>query len=354
MTRSLHHTLAAVALAVSAIVATAAAPAAAASADTSGALTWGVRTADTAQGDGRQNFAYTVDPGDRLDDALVVSNHDDAPLELDVYAADGFTTQSGQLDLLPRAEDSTGIGTWISVSTGRITIPPGETAQVPFRVSVPANASPGDYLGGIVTSLPQPEQAEGIAVDRRLGIRVQMRVGGALAPSLAVEDLTVGYEPSLNPFAGATANVEYTVRNTGNTRLSALQSVAVSGPFGLLRADLPGVDEVPDLLPGDTWHVSARTDALVPLFWTTVDVTLAPRGPAGFAGAGDPALSTTSAGMLTIPVGQLALLVVVAALATGTVLAVRRSRRRRRAAEEARIEAAVAAALAEEHAPVVR
>ncbi len=70
-------------------------------------------------------------------------------------------------------------------------IQPGKTAQVPFKVSVPENATPGDYVGGILTTLTQADQAEGINVDRRLGIRIKLRVGGELKPNLAIENLHV-------------------------------------------------------------------------------------------------------------------------------------------------------------------
>ncbi len=37
--------------------------------------------------------------------------------------------------------------------------------QVPFTVEVPENATPGDYAGGIVTSLVEPDATQGINVD---------------------------------------------------------------------------------------------------------------------------------------------------------------------------------------------
>lgn len=336
------------ALAVAAFASVAAAaPAASAATTESPEVTWGVRTAQNDLGTARQNFVYDVAPGSRVDDALVISNHDDAPLELDVYAADGFTTQSGQLDLLPRAEESTYLGTWVTAGMAHVTIEAGGQVEVPFSLSVPSNATPGDYLGGIVTSLPQPEGADGLAVDRRLGVRIQLRVDGALNPGLVVENLTVAYTPTLNPFGPGSATVEYTVRNSGNTRLSAMQSVALSGPFGLLRGDIEGVEPVPDLLPGETWTVTAHSDAVIPLFWMNVDATLAPAGPAGFEGATDPAMFVTTTGTLAVPWAQLVLILVVAAIVFLVVRSRRRAKGKRKQAEDARVKAAVAAALKE-------
>lgn len=310
-------------------------------------VTWGVRTATNAQGSARDNFAYVIGPGGTVDDAIVVTNHDDQPLELDLYAADGFTTQSGQLDVLPRGEESSEVGVWIGVGQDHVQIPAGESAEIPFTITVPDNATPGDHAGGIITSLAQPAQEDGISVDRRLGIRVQLRVDGALQPGLVVEGLTVGFDSSLNPFAGGTATVDYTVRNTGNVRLSGQQSVALYGPFGLFRADIEGVDDVPEILPGEAWTVSATAENVFPLAWLGTDVTIDPAFPTGLESGPDLAMFVTSSGTVAIPWSLLVLVVLVVAALVVAVVLRRRARRLRTQGEDARVQAAVAAALKE-------
>lgn len=306
-------------------------------------LVWGVRTGTTAQGEGRENYAYTMLPGTTLEDSIVITNHDDAPLELDVYAADAFTTPTGQLDVLKAGETSRDVGTWVALREPHVSIPAGGAVEVPFTVEVPANATPGDHAGGIVTSLPQPEAGSGITVDRRLGVRMQIRVDGELAPALAVEDLHVGFEPTANPFGRSGATVTYTVHNTGNVRLSASQTVALHGPGGLDRVELTP-DAVPELLPGESWPVSVHADVALPLLRLQADVTLDPAPPAGLTGDPDPFTVTTST--LAVPWAQLALLLLVASATVVVVRLRRRALRRRREAEDARVRAAVEAALA--------
>jgi len=308
-------------------------------------VTWGVRTATNAQGSARDNFAYVIGPGGTVGDAIVVTNHDDQPLDLDLYAADGFTTQSGQLDVLTRGEESSEVGVWTGVGQEHVQIAAGESAEIPFTITVPENATPGDYAGGIITSLAQPAQENGITVDRRLGIRVQLRVDGALQPGLVVEGLTVGYASSLNPFAGGTATVDYTVRNTGNVRLSGQQSVALYGPFGLLRSDIEGVDDVPEILPGESWTVSATAENVFPLAWLGTDVTIDPAFPAGLESGPDLAMFVTSSGTVAVPWSLVALVLLVGAAVVVLVVLRRRARRRRKQSEDARVQAAVAAAL---------
>ena len=82
-------------------------------------------------------------------------------------------------------------------------------------------------------------------MERRLGIRIRLRVGGALAPALTIDSLHVGYHGSWNPFSKGDATVTYTIHNTGNAIQSAQQAVSVAGPFGLLRTNSAAIAAPP-------------------------------------------------------------------------------------------------------------
>jgi len=306
---------------------------------------WGVMTASTDQGEGRENYSYSVDAGSSLDDAVVIANHGTKAIDLDIYGADAFTTQSGQLDLLKRDEEQTGIGVWVTPETDHVTIKPGESTQVGFSLSVPDNATPGDYAGGIVTSMKLPDQQQGINVDRRLGIRIHLRVNGELAPSVSVENLHVDYSGTINPFAAGTATVTYTVHNTGNTRINGGQDVSVAAPFGLLRSGADDLAAMPELLPGESWDVSAPVSAF-PGFRLTAATILTPHylDETGTDTTMDAVRAT--AGVWAVPWALLAVVVVVAGIVVLLVL----RRRRRTSREDARVKEAVEQALREREA----
>jgi hypothetical protein len=151
----------------------------AATADDPSAMTWGVVPGDTAQGTGRANFAYDAAPGDTIQDSVVITNHGAAPLALDVYAADARTTTSGQLDLLTAAETSVDLGAWISLDLPAVTLDPGASVEVPFTVRIPADALPGDHSGGVITASVGADDGSTVRLDRRLALRVHLRVAGA-------------------------------------------------------------------------------------------------------------------------------------------------------------------------------
>ena len=313
-----------------------------------GDVSWGVRTASNDQGTDRQNFGYDIDPGKAVNDAFIISNHDVLPLDLSLYGADGFTTEAGQLDVVTQETESVALGAWIDFAADSITVPAGESVEVPFTVNVPENATPGDYAGAVITSLGQPSADQGLSVDRRLGIRIHLRVGGALAPGLSVADMKVDYSGTFNPFGTGDATVSYTLKNTGNARLTAGQSVSIAGLFGMLPADATDVAAAPELLPGESWKVTTRLSGVFPTFWLSAKAVVTLESAS--SDSSDAAIAPVEATATTwaVPWALLVLLLVLAALIVATVLLTRRLRRSRKVREDARVEEAVQQALAAE------
>lgn len=243
---------------------------------------WDVATVDGAFGSERPNFDYAVEPGDELEDRVAVVNNGVTPIKLVLYAADAFTTDNGQLDLRTRDRQPTSVGAWLRVEQDQISLQPGESAEVPFTVSVPNDAAQGDHLGGIVTA---PASVSSSTVPEvRVAIRVNLRVGESFQPNLAVDDLEVDYTG--DPLGAGRAIVTYTIRNTGDTMLAAEQSVVVAGPFDSFSVSADPVPQSPRLLPNETWRVSVPVDGVASSGLLTATVTIVPlyTDPAGSTG----------------------------------------------------------------------
>ncbi|MEV6415824.1 DUF916 domain-containing protein [Kribbella sp. NPDC051718] len=276
---------------------------------------WQVKTASNSYGSSRANYSYTVAAGSQVQDAFVVVNRGKAALDLAVSAGDAFTTSTGQLDL--RGADSKDVGTWVHADRSQVKVLPGKSVEVPFKIAVPADARPGDHLGGVITSLTQND------VERRLAIRIRLRVSGELKPSLAVEDLKVNYA------GNGDATVAYEIRNTGNTIAAARQTASVSGPFGQLKSQSAAIADSPQLLPGESWKVSVPVRDVTPAGRLTGAVELLPlvTDAAGSTATFAAVQTTTHAWTIPWVVVVLLVLVIVAA-----VLVIRRVRATRRQA----------------------
>jgi hypothetical protein len=302
-----------------------------------GEVSWATAPANDRLGQDRGHFTYTLAAGTRITDALAVTNRSKATITLKVYASDAFTTSTGALDLLPAARKPVDVGSWISVSKPSLTLRPQQSAVVPFTLTVPKNATPGDHSGGVVTSLVTDAGDGSVQLDRRLGSRLYLRVPGTVTPLLEVSGVHVDYDGSVNPASSGTATVTYTVANAGNVRLRARQSVRLAGPFGLLgrAAKLP---DLPELLPGSSFTRTATVHGVWPATQLTATVRLDP-----YTGPADPKVDagpmSGSGTTWAWPWGQFLVVVLLA----GAIAWARRQRRR----AAAKVDAAIAAAVSE-------
>jgi Bacterial protein of unknown function (DUF916) len=241
-------------------------------------FTWAVQPSGKDGPTGRAYFVYDVSPGQRIDDRVAITNLSGQSMTFTVYGADAFTAEDGGFGLRPATQRPTDVGSWAVFAERTYRIAAGKRAIIPFHVSVPANASPGDHTGGIVASVAQVRAAgdgQNVNVDRRVAARIYLRVAGEIRPSLQIDAMKIGYANPLNPFGTAPVVVSYRLRNTGNVRLKGTGQVQVRGPFGWLLAGTDPVD-VPELLPGGSITVTEQINGIVPAGRLGVRVTLEP------------------------------------------------------------------------------
>ncbi|MBK8462189.1 MAG: DUF916 domain-containing protein [Nigerium sp.] len=272
---------------------------------------WSVKPADNDHGNARANYAYTVEPGQVLEDAAVVTNHGAESLTLAVYAADGFTTADGLLDLVPTGAASEAIGAWTTVGVPSVTIAPNASATVPFTLTVPDHARPGDHVGGLVTSLRSTSETEALSIDRRLASKIAVRVPGTLTVDATVTGVRLAYTASGNPFAPGSATLSYRLANTGNALIYTREQVGIAGLFGLASGTaLSG--ETPEILPGSSIERTVEIPDVWPLFLTRASVDVTPIG-IGVSGAADAAHGSAFAWTVSLVWTAAALLVVAVA-----------------------------------------
>jgi hypothetical protein len=291
------------------------------------AITWSVAPSSVEGPDKRSWVERTVEPGESVTEYLAVRNLGTATTTFSLDAADGYFTEAGRFNMLKAGEASTDAGTWISVDDD-VTVASGATEIVPFTITVPANATPGDHAAGIaasISSVGTTSDGAQIGVDSRIGFRVMTQVAGELAPALAVSAVTAAYAPSWNPFAPGELSIRYTAENAGNTQLSFGEEAAGTAT------------ERGDLFPGETRRVSVEPHRMWPLGLISAEVVVQGAVPRGEALEVAPITETVV--VWAVPWAQLAVLAVVASV----ILSVLVARRRREATiarliEEARAE----------------
>jgi hypothetical protein len=257
-------------------------------------VTWSV-TPSQGTGKSRQSFDYKVDPGTQIQDSVVVANRGTTPADFLIYATDARNDfDTGAFGLLTRDEKPIDVGGWIKTASDKLTLQPGQQANIPFTLLIPSDATPGDHVGGIVAAVLTTTTKNGstITLEQRVGARVYLTVSGTPKVGVEATGLVAGFMPEWNPFAPGTMSVSYDVRNSGNIRMDINQKVDITGPFGIpLGSYTP--DPLSNLLPRQTVRIKVTVPAIAAaaLAWSTI--TLNP-GAIGTAGKVPSAISTDS------------------------------------------------------------
>lgn len=303
---------------VSSVLVIAAGPA---SAEDEGTITWAVSPADQDGPDGRSWVDLDVAPGESVTEHLAVRNLSSVAATFSLSAADGYFTDRGRFAMLSFSDTSTKSGQWVTVQDS-VDVEAGGTAVVPFTVTVPDDASPGDHAAGIAASVLSVSQTRGggqLGVESRVGFRVMTRVAGEVAPSVTITAVTGSYDTEWSPFSPGDMDLEVTIVNDGNLTMTVEGTAGAGGRSGSLsQADGAPVIE---LLPGETRVLSTRVDGVWPVGPVLVEAALT----ASLQGTDTQLPVNDTVRVWAIPWPQLASLVGVALLAYA-VLADRRRR----------------------------
>ena len=342
-----------------ALVAGAAAPGGAAAAERSSPagrvvqdknlVTVGIGPAGPERPDQRPYLEYGVQPGSVVLDHVAVVNQSEVPLTLAVYPGDAINSEGGGLDITQRAQRNQDLGSWVTVgkaaaggtldptsrSQTTVTVPPQSartgrgTVVVPVRIAVPADAAPGDHVGGIATALLSRganPTSQNIDLEQRVVARVYVRVAGPLEPGLSVDVLDADYTGGPGLGTAGTVRMTYRITNSGNVRLGAASRVDVRGPFGLGGRSVEA-QAVGELVPGGSAILTATVTDVWPTIRSSARV-LVRAVPAPSAELPDTDVATARAGLWSVTWQQ----AVLSALVLVLVLLVLLRRRGRRGA----------------------
>lgn len=249
---------------------------------------WSVYPASSELG-GRPYFYLSADPGTTLTDRVTVSNKTAAPLTFRLYAADAYNTErDGGFAVRARTEKQRGVGAWARPGRDRVTVPANSSVTVPYTLTVPESAEPGDHPGALVALDERIAAASGpvaVGIQQAVGARVYLRVNGPTVPALSVEDVTLAHDQPLVPGTGeSTALISYTLYNRGNVTLNPKVALTAEGLFGrdLLHRDLKRIPS--ELLPRQKIRLTERWSGAPQLEWGEVRLTASSRGVRESAG----------------------------------------------------------------------
>lgn len=242
-----------------------------------GDIEFSARPANPAPGEPAMYFQYSLSPGETGADELMVINLSETAAEFKLYPADARTSRYGGAEFGEESDEREEVGSWITLSSSRLTLGPGESQTVQFTFSVPPDAQPGKYYGAVVVEAVEPitQPAEEAGQERevlfnviqRIAVSVSETVPGPLVTAFEITDVQ-------QVWRGAQVGFDVALRNAGNTHLKnlegALEVMDASGqligsfpiplPFLLARDAIVFPINCEDILPPGRYSLAVSID----------------------------------------------------------------------------------------------
>lgn len=201
-----------------------------------------------------------ADPGQVLDRTISLTNLSDSEQTYYLVSKDISGVENEGTPIFADAgAEVTGfeLSTWISYATESIKLAPKASVDVPIKITVPKNASPGSHFGGIFVTVQSPKLREsGAGIAYEVGSLISIRIAGDVLESARIREFST--EKLLN----SSADVKFLARveNPGNVLIRPRGLLEINNMFGKRVGFLPVNDSRAGVFPGTTrpfqvtWH----------------------------------------------------------------------------------------------------
>lgn len=191
-------------------------------------------------------FTLRAKPGDVLNEATVVSNSSDEPIEVRVDGVDGLTGKTSGVVYANRDDRHLETSRWLRPEARRLVVAPRTTEKFRFRLKVPEDAVPGDHLAGLAfQDVHESTSKSRLAVRQvlRVVIGVQITVGDGSPAQAELGKLRIEALPGTN-----VPSVVLQLRNKGQVLCKPKARVTLTAPGGKRKTAEHQLDTI---LPGD-------------------------------------------------------------------------------------------------------
>lgn len=188
----------------------------------------------------RGYFTYTSKLDNLIQDSIHVTNVGTARGSIDLYAVDATTSQTSGVTFLDPEAPQQDVGTWITLSSRKVTLNPGQSQDVPFSLRVPGKVRPGQHGGGIIAREVTNQTVSSNSGSIHTAVQVHMQeILGVLVniPGTIVEKLNVTgitYDRK-----SASQNLLVGLANTGTQMVHPSGILQISAKKGRLLQNVP-------------------------------------------------------------------------------------------------------------------
>ncbi len=173
-----------------------------------------------------------LDPGGSVEGVLTITNESDAPQVYKIGTRDVTGMElSGRPNFSdkPGGEDPYAASAWVRPQKDSVPLAAWEAVEVPYRIEVPTDASPGGYFAAIFVTREADGIAEsGASVGFHVAALVNLRVNGEVREDLVLKEFSTGRAVHTD------LEVEFTARmeNTGTVHERPVGIITIADMFG--------------------------------------------------------------------------------------------------------------------------
>lgn len=137
-------------------------------------------------------FVKTIEPGKSIEDEVEIINGSNETKTILIYATDSIASSDGAFACAQSNDPVSNTGRWLDIRTPTVTVPAGGSTIVPFTITAPNNAEPGEHNACIIIQEQKEQRIQGgIGLSFRTGIRVALLIPGEIKKELLPLGLTV-------------------------------------------------------------------------------------------------------------------------------------------------------------------
>lgn len=200
-----------------------------------------------------------VDPGKSFSSVLSATNLGSVTQTYKVSVRDIESIDGDGHPVFAKEHEATGfeMSSWVKIPRPEVTIAPGATAEVPFTVAVPGDASPGGHFGTIFLSTQgEKPKTVGASVAYQVGAILSFQIAGDIREEARIRQFTS--DKSIYGESKATFHVK--VENLGNTLVRPRGLLEIVDMFGKKTATLNLNDSEAAILPHGTREFTVTWD----------------------------------------------------------------------------------------------
>ncbi len=141
-----------------------------------------------------------------------------------------------------------GLSTWLNFPVDSVTIPGGETVEIPFTIAIPNFAGPGGHYAAIFLSTLPPDSVAGgsqVSIAQKIGTLVLVRIAGDIKEGSSVAE----FEAVADTFDSLPVDFNLRIENTGNVHVKPMGTILLKNMFGSVAGQVAVNETGGNVLP---------------------------------------------------------------------------------------------------------